>query len=172
MNFNFFRFNSKKSVDSILKRNNRTRQFINIEDIATVLVLFSYDEWEEISQIALDLEKRGKHVLLWTVEPKRKKEYSFTLPEKVRVISRKEGYKIVNIIAELNKHSYDTLIDLTSTDDITSLCLLAGNNANFCIGTRELDNKLYDLILLRGDEMSLMDTYKQIITCLASISNK
>lgn len=172
MNFNFFGLNSNKSVNSILKRNNRPHLFLNIKDIKNILILFSYDDWEEISLITQDLEKQGKKVLLWTVEPKKKQEYNFTMPETVRVVSRKESSNIVSVIEELNKHTYDTLIDLTSVDNTTSLCLLAGNKANFSIGTRELDYKLYELILLKGDGMSLMDTYKQILTYLAAISNK
>lgn len=172
MNFNFFGFNSKKSVDSILKRNNRTRRFLNIDDVSNVLILFTYDDWEDINLIAQDIEKLGKGVLLWTVEPKRKLDYKFTLPEKVKVISRKESSKIMNVIEELNKCSYDILIDLTSVDNITSLYLLAGNQASFCIGTRECDNKLYDLTLLRSDDMTLVDTYKQILAYLATFSNK
>lgn len=172
MNFNFFRLNSNKSVDSILKRNNRYHLFLNIKDIENVLILFSYEDWLEIDLITQDLEKQGKNVLLWTVEPKGKVEYDFTLPEKVRVVSRKERFNILSVIEELNSHTYDTLIDLTFADNTTSLCLLAGNNARFCIGVREQRNKLYDLTLLRSDEMSLTDTYRQILVYLAVISDK
>ena len=66
------------------------------------------------------------------------------------------------VIDEFEKLSYDTLLDLTTKNDKTLLFLLANNSAEFCIGIREQDFKVYDLIILKEEDVNLLETYEQI----------
>ncbi len=72
MLINLFGFKIKRGIDSTLKQNNRRCIFHNLENMNRVLLLFSYDDWDEIYPISRELESKGKTVLLWTVEPKKK----------------------------------------------------------------------------------------------------
>lgn len=173
MIFNLLGFKFKRNIDSILIRNKRVRSFRNLDNMDDILILFTYEDWDEISSICQDLERRGKNVLPWTIEPKKKDAYSFILPEKVKVISRKEISKInglSKVVEEFENLKYDTLIDLTSTNNQVLTYLLAGNHSEFCVGTRELNYIIYDFILLKKEDMSLTDAYGELISYLKTIS--
>ncbi|MBB4035957.1 hypothetical protein GGR21_001852 [Dysgonomonas hofstadii] len=139
-----------------------------------VLLLFSYDDWDEIYPISRELESKGKTVLLWTVEPKKKSENNTVFPQNVRVVSTRESSKInglsTSVVEEFEKLSYDTLIDLTSSASSILLYLLAGNKSEFCIGIKESDYKMYDFAVLRQDNMTVSDAYEQIKYYLNNIN--
>jgi len=173
MLINIFGLKIKRSIDSILKRNDRHHVFHNLENMNKILILFSYQDWDQIEIIKQDLESKGKSVYLWTVIPSIKNRNEYSLPQHVKAISVKESAKrkeFASIVEEFESLSYDTLIDLTSKDDYTLKYLLAGNKSEFCIGTREQENKVYDFVLLRNNEMNLSDTYEQLKLYLNKIN--
>jgi len=148
--------------------------FHNLDNMSRIMILFSYEDWDEIYSIGRELESKGKTVLLWTVDPKKKRENSPIFPQNVRIVSQKEFSKInglvTSVVEEFEELSYDTLIDLTSSESPTLLYLLAGNKSEFCIGIRESDYEMYDFAVLRQDNMTLSDTYEQIKFYLNSIN--
>jgi len=173
MMINIFGLKIKRGIDSTLKHNKRTRMFHNLDNMSNILILFSYEDWNEIYQISQDLESKGKNVLLWTVEPKKKQDHNYIFPQNVRIISQKEFSRINGlsnfVVEEFNKLPYDTLFDLTSADNQTLLYLLAGNKSEFCIGIKESGYNIYDFSILQQIDMSLSETYGQIKHYLKNI---
>ncbi len=173
MFFGLFELKLKKSIDSILKRNKRIRSFLNLNEMDDILILFTYGDWDKVSLITADLERKGKNVILWTIESSKNKIAGQTLPEKVRVISRKEssslkGYN--NLNKDFGNLQYDTLIDLTTEDNIVLMSLLAENKSKFCIGIKEHNYRLYDFVLLKDESMDLTETYKQLTSYLDNVT--
>ena len=173
MMINIFGLKFKKSINSTLKQNNRRHMFHNLENMNDVLILFSYDDWDEVYSISQDLEKKGKRVQLWTVEPKKKHNQGYVFTQNVRLISQDEFSKInglsTSVVEEFQRLSYDTLIDLTMSDNPTMQYLLAGNKSEFCIGIKETDYNTYDFTLLKDENMNLVHAYEQIKYYLANI---
>lgn len=174
MLINLFGLKIKRGIDSTLKRNSRKPVFRNLDNMHNILILFPYEDWNEVSSISQDLENKGKSVLLWTIEPKKKADSNTVFPQNVRIISQKEYSKLnglsTTVVEEFEGLSYDTLIDLTPSDNATLLYLLAGNKSDFCIGIKESDYKTYDFTLLRQENMTLIDTYQQIKFYLNNIN--
>jgi hypothetical protein len=160
-----FGFKAKKRIHAALESNERTHIFHKLDDIKKILILFTLEDWNEIFQISQDLKDKGKEIILWTLRPG-KNEDSRMYPPEVRIIGRKDISKWLGlssqVIGEFRKLSYDTLLDLTTKDDKSLLYLLANNSAEFCIGIREQDFKVYDLIILKEEDTNLPETYKQI----------
>lgn len=161
-----FDFFAKKKINSALECNTRTHAFRNLNDIRKVLIIFSYEDWDQIQQISKDLKDNGKIVLMWTIQTKKVEDNKPELPSNVRVISHKEISKwqglSSSVIEEFKRLSYDTLLDLTTQDDTSLLYLLACNSSEFCIGIKEPDVKVYDFILLKEENAKLFETYEQI----------
>lgn len=155
-----------KKINSALKNNSRRPTFMNLEDIKKVLILFTYKDWDDISEIAKDLESNGKEVLLWTVNSLRNEKKKQPLPSEVKVITQKEISKWRGlsslIVDEFCKLEYDTLLDLTTKDDKSLHYLLACNSAKFCIGIREQELKFFDFTMLKESDVNLKETYDQI----------
>jgi hypothetical protein len=160
-----FGFKVKKKIHAALESNKRTHIFHKLDDMKKILILFTRENWTEIFQISQDLKEMGKEVVLWTVQSG-KDGGDQAYPPEVRVISQKDVSKWMGlssqVIDEFEKLPYETLLDLTTKNDKTLLFLLANNSAEFCIGIREQDFKVYDLIILKGEDANLFETYKQI----------
>ncbi|WP_231496720.1 hypothetical protein [Prevotella sp. 10(H)] len=131
-----------------------------------ILILFNYNDYNEIKQIVEDLKVKGKEVTLWTVQPLMKDTGNTIFPQEVNIIMQKDISRWFGlssrIVKEFKQLSYDTLLDLTTENNKTLLYLLANNTAEFCIGIRELDFKVYDLIILKEENANLPETYNQI----------
>lgn len=168
-----FDFFAKKKINSALECNTRTHVFHNLNDIKRILILFSYQDWNEIQQISQDLKDRGKEVVLWTTQVKKTDGVQTQLPPEVRVLSHKDISKwrglSSSVLEEFKVLSYDTLLDLTTQDDKSLLYLLANNSAEFCVGIKEPDIKLYDFIVLKKENAKLSETYDQIKIYLNNI---
>lgn len=161
-----FDFLIKWKIDSALKNNSREHTLRNLENIESILILFSYDDWREVSQIASDLERRGKKVVLWTVHPLKKDTTNTIFPMNVKVIRHNETSLLqilsAAVLREFKNLSYDTLIDLTTTHNKVLKYLLAQNTSDFCIGISEPEEKIYDFIVLKDEDRTLQETYDQI----------
>ncbi len=167
-----FGFNVKKKINSALKSNHRKPVFHNLNDMKTIQVLFCYEDWNDVYQIVRDLESKGKKVIMWTVEPKQHQAETI-FRENVRFITQKDISKWFGlssaVVNEFKSQSCDTLFDLTTKNDSSLLYLLANNSAEFCIGTRELDFKIFDFIMLKDESHNLQETYNQIKIYLNNI---
>ncbi|MDU1891363.1 MAG: hypothetical protein E6767_11810 [Dysgonomonas sp.] len=155
---------TKEKISSALKSNTRNRSFHNLDNMRKVLLLFTYKDWKEVEPIVQDLRSLRKDVQLWTYQTKKDEVQS--LPPSARVITQKEVFPIVGlssvVVEEFKSLSYDTLIDLTTEDDKVLFYLLASNSAEFCIGIKESEHRIFDFSLLREDSMNLEETYGQI----------
>lgn len=162
--FGFNTINNK--INSALINNVRKPAFLNLSDIEKVLILFTYKDWTEISEISKDLESIGKEVILWTVYLPRNEKIEMSFPPNVKVVTQKEISKwkglSMSVVDEFKKLKYDTLLDLTTKDDKPLHYLLACNSAKFCIGIREQELKFFDFTLLKEEDVNLEETYKQL----------
>ena len=166
-----FKIPGRKKTDSALKhRNNREHRFLNMDMMKRVLILFNYEDWYQVKEIVQDMEAKGKEVLLWTIEPKKGKEKG-TIKEtpsasRIRIITTKEISWFFGLSPMVKKEfeelACDTLLDLTTYTDKHLHSLLAISGAQFCIGIKELDDKIYDFTIIKEEEKDLLDTYNQI----------
>ncbi|WP_459603061.1 DUF6913 domain-containing protein [Dysgonomonas reticulitermitis] len=161
-----FDFLIKRKIDSAFKNNKRKHALKNMKSMHNVLIFFSYSDWEIISQIAQDLEQKGKKVIMWTIYPQKKDADITIFPINVKVIRQDEMslLKILSspVIDEFKSLPYDTLIDLTTTHSNAFTYLLAQNTSEFCVGISEPDRKIYDFIILKKENETLKETYDQI----------
>ena len=167
-----FKTPGRKQIDSALNSaRGRKHSFRRFDAMHNILILFHYEDWNEIKPIIEDLVENGKHPILWTVRPKKKGKENESLADipatsNVRIIEAKDVSwynglsKVVN--NEFKLLQYDTLMDLTTFSDKKLFYLLASNTAQFCIGIREANHKIYDFIILWKESESLSGTYNQI----------
>lgn len=162
----------KKQIASALNSiQNRKHSFRSFGEMQDVLILFNYEDWNEVVDIAKDLMEAGKLVVLWTVKPKKTNKEQMALSEfpssvEVRVVNRKEisWYSGLSKVVdnEFKNLNYDTLIDLTTYSDKNLFYLLASNTAQFCVGIKEADHKIYDFVVLKEDSKSLSEAYNHL----------
>lgn len=159
---NFLR---KKKTESALEKNKRDKSFLNYKDIANILIIFNTCDLDDITGVVKSLQDDGKSVTAWTIQPK-DKTLQITYPPYVRAIDSKDttwSQALSKPVAdEFDKLAYDTFLDLTTSDDVVLDYLLASNSSRFCIGIRERQIKAYDFIMLKQEEHSITDTYKQM----------
>lgn len=154
----------QRKIKSGLKKlaNRRQRSFLNYNKIHRVLIFFDAKDADEVKNVVEDLKKNGKEVILWTFG-----NDSMQLTSDVKVINPTKDLSLMHtlrpeIVTEFCNFNYDTFFDLSLEDNVHMLYLKIKNTAQFSIGLRENDYKLYDFILLKEDDKSLFETYEQV----------
>ncbi|MDR0823840.1 MAG: hypothetical protein LBN74_02020 [Prevotella sp.] len=161
-----FDFLVKWKIDSAFKKNERNHVFRNMESMKNILILFSYKDFAEIEYIAKDLKAKGKNVVMWTVFPSKKNAINTVFDANVRAIYPDEK-SIFNIVSwsvsdEFHKLKYDTIMDLTTTDNDILKYLLAINTSDCSIGISKSPHKGYNFIVLKEEDKTLWETYNEI----------
>ena len=144
----------QKSIESGLKNNKREPQFLNLDKIKDVLILFDANDWDEVQAIAANLKQIGKSVIAWTVLPKMPKGQTFgtKFPEWVKTVDLNKDLNWMRVLrpevyTEFSNQKYDTLLDLSSEKDKYTQALLVRNKSRFSIGISETEYKVYDFVL-------------------------
>jgi hypothetical protein len=138
----------------------------------SVTILFNLSDWDSIEPIIADLQKNKKKVTAWTVRSKEKFNQGVIFPECVQFIDldRDTNWRHLpdsDLVKDFLNQKSDSLLDLTTAEDLHLSYLLAVNDCDFCFGFRPSDNKVYDFVMTREEAAgSLLDTYKLIKTYL------
>lgn len=164
-----FDFIRTQKVNFAFKRNKRKRAFRNLETMERVLILFHYADWMQVQLVANDLERMGKKVILWTAESTDKSTINIRIPLLMKVL-KKEDFSRAGILKskvrkEFRNLEYDTLIDFCKVDGdgIEYLSyLLAMNEAEFCIGNRIHDKRMFDLTVIQEEGKGVLETFGQV----------
>ena len=165
----------KRNIQSGLDENKkRQRALLNFDKISKVLILFDINDWNMVSPICEDLKKNGKQVIAWTILPKQEHSHPIKLPKYIKVVDlhRDLDWKRVlrsEIFSEFSNLQYDTLIDLSFQDDNYMTSLKVRHKALFYVSFGELEYKIYDFIIYKENDKSLLDTYEQMKIYLAHI---
>lgn len=171
-----FEFIVRRKINSAFKNNKRKHAFRDMESMQNILILFTHSDWPEIESIAQDLEQKGKKVILWTSLPAiQQNQNAAIFTPNVRTITKKEKHLLQiikqEVVKEFKNLTYDTLLDFTTKRSNTLEYLLAENGSEFCIGINETEERIYDFILLKGDNKSLSETYNQLKNYLNNINS-
>lgn len=161
-------FLNRRKIDSTFKGYDNERAFLNYNAIKKVLVIFNLDDHEDVSNIVNELRKNGKKVAAWTARPKTSETVINYFPCMVRVVDPKTDMTWTqslakSVIEQFKSLEYETLIDLTTSDEPTLDYLLSMNTSRFCIGIREREEaQPYDLVVLKDEVISITETFKYL----------
>lgn len=163
-----FDFYIKKKIKSAIADNERKHRFLRLAEMKRIVILFDKEDREGIKVITDDLKKQGKEVISWTIC----RDLSLAIPD-ARIINQKDVSKwfgiSTDVVEEFSKLQYDTLLDLTNEVNDNIIRLLSVNNADFCIGIKEIEYKLYDFIILKEEDKNIVETYEQIKFYLSNV---
>ena len=156
----------KKKIANAYRNNNRRHEFHSFQDIRKVLILFNMEDWTYIDRIIRDLQDKGKTVFGWTLKPKHE-ENAPILPQNVRMIDPAKDLSwqqlpAGHVTGEFKNMEYDTLFDLTTKTRYYMTYLLMLNDSKLSVGIKEIEEKMYDCIILKEEDKDLYETYEQI----------
>lgn len=166
-----------RELKKVLSSQHRRKRFSNMDGMKNILLFFDLDDWTEIQDVISDLNSLGKNVIAWTVKPKTVKSEAHNpiiYPQYVRIIDLHTDVswkKTLNpaVLDEFDGLDYDSVIDLTANDNPYLLYLLAKNTSSFCLGIKESEYKMYDFVILKSEEQSILEAYNQIKFYLTKI---
>lgn len=170
-----FSFLKKRKIRKSIAKRKRQHSFRNFDSIKNILILFNINDTEEIKVIAENLRREGKNIIMWTYDPakKGKKEQKNPIPSTIYTLNKKDISVTGNInnkkFEEFANAQYDTILDLTTKDQYPQQYLISNSKADFIIGIRETEHDLYDFILLKDNNMSIGESFRQIKKYLAKI---
>lgn len=161
-----FEFILKNKIKNAFDNNTRTHLFRPEHAIRRVMLLYNIEDWEQISLIIEDMKKRGKTVSSWTTRLTPDSKKITPQIEGTHIITTKETPLLSGVSSwikyEFEAKTYDTLIDFTIKPEDVLLYLLALNSSEFCVGIKEMEEKMYDFVVLKSEQRTLVETYNQI----------
>lgn len=168
-----FKFLRNRKIESSIKKNERQHTFLSMASIRNILILFDYNDLNNIISIVKELDSMGKRVFLWTFDPDKNaipsKRQSLSLQTITSNDVSSTGSICKELMAVFETQIYDTIIDLTTEKHYALQYLLSKNTAKFSIGTSESDHRLYDFILHRKENMTVNEVFTQIKFYLSNI---
>ncbi|GHT01953.1 hypothetical protein AGMMS49525_04290 [Bacteroidia bacterium] len=167
----------KRALKTYYKHNVREKQFLNLKDIQTVLLLFDTKNVAEVTVFINQLKQLKKKVTVYAYKDKNDEaDYSKT---DYRVITAKETddlfqKRLKATVHELENEQFDAVFDLTIQDNLPLELILAHINATMKVGLKKNDFPQYDLSIasipeLEKESLKVRELAKQIIHYLEII---
>jgi len=156
------------------KSHRREKNFVNLQDISKIVLLFSADRvsekrMEEIKRLLGD----KKQVMSWVFVPqetflKNKVDVSLLTKKDISILKRPSAKMERSFLA----NEYDVLIDLTTREILPLKYLLGISNAACRCGLKKEGYSSYDLEIEASEKIKITELLKQILHYLNSIKTK
>ena len=170
----------KRKTNKILKNSNRTKEYLNLKEIKSVLLLFDTKDYSEANLFIKQLKKMGKKVKICVYKDKRdKNDYSNIVynivTEKDLNVWKNESMK--GIVDSLTSESYDLAINLTLKENLLLQYIIVSVDSSFKIGFSKTNLPIYDMTISFAPEMesngiiTVRELSRQVIHYLATISS-
>ncbi len=175
-----FGFIAKNKLKSALKKLERKRVFLDIENIHSILILFETNEYETVDLFAEKLERMGKSISGYAFRSNKDTyDYSET---NYTVINPKENLSKLGIpndefMKNIQSGYYDAVFDLTIKENIVLEYIATYCNAPMKIGLKKNELPLYDLAIsnlpeIKAEESPVGFLSEQILLYLRTIKTK
>ncbi|MDL2222893.1 hypothetical protein LJB98_02210 [Bacteroidales bacterium OttesenSCG-928-M11] len=170
-------------INSKLKKlyqNDKHRgEFLNLNEVKTILVLFDTVDYEEADLLVEQLLKAGKQVRVYAYKDK-KDEYDYS-ETPYKIINSKEATdwfdnKIDEIVEKISSFRYDLLLDLTIKRNPVLEILALSAKARMKVGYKKGEQSPYDLSITNlnvdksDNNLQVRELGKQIIHYLSTIN--
>jgi len=168
----------RRRYTSALKKRNYEQRFVTYDNAKTVFLLFEFDAEKYTSFISIikSLERDGKKVIAWAYcSVKAEKTLEREKFPKLNIFGKKSlnysGKPQTETLNELQKHSFDLLIDLSLQPLIPLMYTVLYAQAGCKTGIKKTDYSLFNFMIdintsTNNDEQSV---FNQIIFYLKSI---
>lgn len=138
----------KRKVKKLIEDETRRKEFKNLKDIHSILVLFDTNEYDEADAIIERLKSLGKKVNAMAYKDK-KDEYDYSETPYYIVDSKTANDWFDNKLDELGEKiaqiPYDAVFDLSINQNPILEYLLANADSRFKIGLKKGNKSIYDL---------------------------
>ncbi|MDH8701352.1 hypothetical protein M2138_000693 [Dysgonomonadaceae bacterium PH5-43] len=169
----------KKKVKNLYKDIERRNNFLNLNDINSILVLFDTSDYDEADAFVEKLINISKTVTVYAFKGKSDTyDYSDT---PYNIVTAKDAFdffdnKMSEIGDRIEGKTYDAVFDLTLERNVPLEYLLARANAKVKVGLKKNDLPQYDVSIVMPNKteevLTISELGKQIVFYLHSIKTK
>jgi hypothetical protein len=170
----------KRKIKKLLKTSSRQKQFLNMKEIHTILVLFDTVNYEEVDTFLKQMKRMGKKVIAYAYKSKKDENVYTEAP--FRIINQHEVSGWFNfypdqLAVEIAKKNYDALFDLTIRENVLLEFLHLNVNAQLTVGYKKNTWFPYDLSFSSleveddRENLKIRELCKQILHYLSTIKS-
>jgi translation initiation factor 1 (eIF-1/SUI1) len=140
----------RKKIKNLVNNSKRQREYRNLRDISTVLLLFDTADQEDVRHVIAKLKKAGKAITTIAYHSSSSKPFDnnwvqFTVSENdIRAQGEETMKQITKMLAQ---QGFDTVIDLTTRPNLTMQYLLVLANAGLKTGLYTSRPPLHDMVV-------------------------
>ncbi|MDR1372236.1 MAG: hypothetical protein LBJ17_03800 [Dysgonamonadaceae bacterium] len=170
----FYRYLLNKKIKRTLNASYRQREFLNLQTVKTVLILFETKDYNAVCDLSSMLQQAGKHIITVAYskkseEIKHKDKANYIITEKdINIDSSKS---LSNIKNNLSSITFDLAVDMTVKNNLLMQYIMVSSNALLKVGFHECEHPIYDMLILSqsGENSEIHELGKQMIYYLSTI---
>ncbi|MDR2620986.1 MAG: hypothetical protein LBC48_00195 [Dysgonamonadaceae bacterium] len=170
----------KRKINNIFNSSNREKEYHNLKEIKTVLLLLDTKDYSDASFFIKQLKKLGKKVRVCAYKDKRDKNNYSNILNNIIAENDTNVWKndfMTGIINSLGSESYDLAINLTLKENLFLQYVLVSIDSRFKVGFSKTDLPIYDMVIsfapqMESDEIiTAGELSKQLMHYLSTISS-
>jgi len=170
----------KRKINKTLRNSNRRKEYLNLKEIRSVLILFDTKDYSDASLFIKQLKKMGKRVKSYAYKDKNDKNdysnilYNIVTDKDVNIWKNNFMRGMVDV---LRSESYDLAINLALQENLLLQYLLVSADSSFKVGFNKTNLPIYDMVISFSPEMqahgiiTVRELSRQVIHYLATISS-
>ena len=170
----------KRKINKILMNSNREKEYLNLKEIKSILLLFDTKDYSDANLFNKQLKKMGKKVKICAYKDQRDKQNYSNILYHIVTDKDVDAWKnnfMKGTIESLSAESYDLVVDLTLKENLLLQYILVSVDSPFKIGFNKTHLPIYDMVISFAPEMeangivTVRELSKQVIHYLATISS-
>lgn len=170
----------RRKIKTIFNGSNREKEYHNLKEIRSVLLLFDTKDYPDASLFIKQLKKMGKRVKACAYKEKKdKNDYSNILHNIVtdKDMNVWKNDSLAVIVNSLASESYDLAINLALKENLLLQYILVSIDSSFKVGFGKTDLPFYDMVISFSPQMesngivTVRELSKQLIHYMTTISS-
>jgi ADP-heptose:LPS heptosyltransferase len=174
----FYKHLLNKEIKRILNESKRKREFRNLKEVKSVLIVFDAADYEVVDECYALLNQAGKKI--YTIAYQKKISDSEAQCNADFIVTdsdihHKQSTNMNNIKRLLKNSKFDLAIDMTQKANILLQYVLVLANASLKVGFSKTKRQIHDMLILAPaddeNKSSMQNLEKQMIYYLSTISS-
>ncbi|MDR1610817.1 MAG: hypothetical protein LBS08_04840 [Candidatus Symbiothrix sp.] len=170
----------KRKINNIFYSSNREKEYHNLKEIKSVLLLFDTKDYSDANLFIKQLKKMGKKVRVCAYKDKRDQNNYSSIFHTIVTEDDTNVWKndsMTEIINSLGSESYDLAINLALKENLYLQYVLVSVDSRFKVGFGKTDLPIYDMVISfapqmeSGEIITARELCKQLIHYLSTISS-
>jgi len=168
-----YKFLLRKKIKQIIKYSERTKAYLSLKEIKSILVLFDTENFDDANYFINQMKKKGKKIKALAFKSKHDTNNYSNISYTIVTEKDLKGDSLNQIVNSLSDEALDLVVDLTLKENLLLLYVLVSVNAPLKVGFYRHTLPVHDMVIsfAPGLVQNVKELGEQLIHYLTIISS-